>query len=180
MNSERNDGGFGGTGTVHPTFCLRNARPEDCADIARLVRALAAYEKLAHEARATDQDFHRALFGNPPRAHASIAFVDHAAVGVALWFYNFSTFQGRHGLYVEDVFVEPAHRGAGIGRAFFAMMAARAVAEGCARMEWSVLDWNKPAIDFYRALGAEPMTEWTVQRLSGDTLHRLAQENTHG
>jgi diamine N-acetyltransferase len=155
-------------------FTLREAVPEDCADIARLVRALAEYEKLAHEARATEDDFRRALFGAPARAQAAVASVAGATVGFALWFYNFSTFIGRAGLYVEDVFVEPAHRGAGIGRAFFRMMAARAVAEGCGRMEWSVLDWNTPAIDFYRGLGAEPMSEWTVQRLSGDTLHRLA------
>jgi GNAT superfamily N-acetyltransferase len=161
-------------------FTLRDAVPEDCADIARLVQALAAFERLAHEARATEADFRRALFGNPARAQAALAIVDGKAVGLALWFYNFSTFVGRAGLYVEDVFVEPAHRGAGIGRAFFRMMAVRAVQEGCGRMEWSVLDWNTPAIDFYRALGAEPMSEWTVQRLSGDTLHRLAQEHTHG
>jgi GNAT superfamily N-acetyltransferase len=155
-------------------FTLREAVPEDCADIARLVRALAEYEKLAHEARATEDDFRRALFGAPARAQAAVARVAGATVGFALWFYNFSTFMGREGLYVEDVFVEPAHRGAGIGRAFFRMMAARAVAERCGRMEWSVLDWNTPAIDFYRGLGVEPMSEWTVQRLSGDTLLRLA------
>ena len=161
-------------------FKLRDAVPEDCAEIARLVRALAEYEKLADEARATDEDFRLALFGTPARAQAALAVVDGRSVGLALWFYNFSTFVGRAGLYVEDVFVEPAHRGAGIGRAFFRMMAARAVQEGCGRMEWSVLDWNTPAVDFYRALGAEPMSEWTVQRLSGDTLQRLAQEHSDG
>jgi GNAT superfamily N-acetyltransferase len=155
-------------------FVLRDARPADCGDIARLVRALAEYEKLADEAQATAEDFHRALFAEPARAWAALAIVDGAAVGLALWFYNFSTFVGRAGLYVEDVFVEPAHRGAGIGRAFFRMMAARAVAEGCGRMEWSVLDWNTPAVEFYRAMGAEPMDEWTVQRLTGDALQRLA------
>jgi GNAT superfamily N-acetyltransferase len=165
---------------VTAPFTLRPAAPADCADIARLVHELAVYEKLEHQARATALDFHTALFGATPRARAAVAIVADATVGFALWFYNFSTFQGRAGLYVEDVFVEPAHRGAGIGRAFFRMMAARAVADGCGRMEWSVLDWNTPAITFYRALGAEPMSEWTVQRLSGDTLHRLAQEHDNG
>jgi GNAT superfamily N-acetyltransferase len=165
---------------VSGAFTLRPAAPADCADIARLVKALAEYEKLADHARASAQDFHRALFGETPCAQAAVALVDGATVGFALWFYNFSTFAGRAGLYVEDVFVEPAHRGAGIGRAFFRAMAAHAVEQGCARMEWSVLDWNAPAIAFYRALGAEPMDEWTVQRLSGDTLHRLAQEHDNG
>ncbi len=161
-------------------FVIRDAAPADCADIARLVRALADFEKLADEARATDADFRRALFGQPARAQAAVAVVNGTTVGLALWFYNFSTFQGRAGLYVEDVFVDPAHRGAGIGRAFFRAMAARALAEGCGRMEWSVLDWNDAAISFYRALGAEPMSEWTVQRLSGNALHTLAQEHGHG
>lgn len=160
-------------------FILRDAAPGDCADIARLVRALAAFERLADECHATEDDFRRALFGVPARAQAALAEVDGRAVGFALWFYNFSTFVGRAGLYVEDVFVEPAHRGAGIGRAFFRMMAAHAVAQGCGRMEWSVLDWNEAALDFYAALGAEPMSDWTVQRLAGETLHRLAQEHEH-
>ena len=160
-------------------FTLREATPEDCADIARLVRALATFERVRDQARATDADFHGALFGAPVRAHAAVAVTGGVTVGFALWFYNFSTFQGRPGLYVEDVFVEPPHRGKGIGRAFFRAMAARAVAEGCARMEWSVLDWNETALDFYGGLGAEPMSEWTVQRLSGETLLRLAREHDH-
>jgi diamine N-acetyltransferase len=164
---------------VSGRFILRDAEPGDCADIARLVRALAAFERLADEAQATEEDFRHALFGNPARAQAAIAVIDGAVVGFALWYYNFSTFTGRSGLYVEDVFVEPAHRGAGIGRDFFRMMAARAVAEGCGRMEWSVLDWNEAALDFYAALGAEPMSDWTVQRLAGPTLHRLAREHGH-
>jgi len=155
-------------------FALRAAKPSDAAEIARLVKALAEYEKLTHEAEATAQDFHTALFGPTPRAHAMMAEIDGHAVGFALWFYNFSTFKGRHGLYVEDVFVEPGHRGLGIGRAFFQALAARALAEGCARMEWSVLDWNEPALRFYSSLAAEPMSEWTVQRLSGNALHALA------
>jgi len=156
------------------SLTLRDARPADVPAVLRFVRALAEYERLAHAVRATEADFHRALFGDPPRAHALLAERDGAAVGFALWCHNFSTFEGRHGLYVEDVFVDPAHRGAGIGRAIFRDLARRAVAGGCARMEWSVLDWNAPAVGFYRAIGATGMDEWTVQRLSGDALRALA------
>ncbi|WP_404326711.1 GNAT family N-acetyltransferase [Aerophototrophica crusticola] len=94
--------------------------------------------------------------------------------GVAIWFYNFSTFLGRHGIYVEDVYVAPEYRGRGLGRKVFQYLAAKAVDEGCGRLEWWVLDWNQPALDFYRSIGAEPMTEWTVQRVTGDALRRLA------
>jgi len=156
-------------------FVLRDARPGDAADIARLVKALATYEKLADEACASAEDFHTALFGPKPAAHALIADIDGKAVGFALWFYNFSTFVGRAGLYVEDVFVEPEYRGLGIGKAFFQALAARATAEGCRRMEWSVLDWNTPAIEFYRGMGAVAMDDWTVQRLTGDPLVALAR-----
>jgi len=159
---------------------LRDATADDAEAIAALVRELAVYERLGHEVTATPQDFRTALFGAVPRAHAMLADAGGASVGLALYFFNFSTFVGRHGLYVEDVFVQPAWRGRGIGRAFFKALAARAVAEGCRRMEWSVLDWNEPAMNFYRNLGAVPMSEWTVQRLAGDALHALAQEgNPH-
>ena len=158
------------------SFVLRDATPEDAPTIANLVVALATYEKLQDEATATADDFHAALFGTPPRAHAMLAEINNIPVGFALWFYNFSTFVGRHGLYVEDVFVSPEYRGRGIGRALFAALAARAVAENCGRMEWWVLDWNEPAQRFYHSLGAQPMNEWTVQRLTGDALHALAQE----
>lgn len=157
-----------------PTFTLRDATPADARDIARLVMALAAYEKLGHEAVATERDFHSALFGDTKRAYAMMAEIDGTPVGFALWFYNFSTFRGRAGLYVEDVFVEPDYRGLGIGKAFFQALAVRAIAEGCGRMEWSVLDWNTPAINFYRSLGAQPMDDWTVQRLTGEALHEVA------
>ena len=156
------------------SFSLRDAEPRDAGDIARLVRELAEYEKLAHEACAGAADFAAALFGERPRAYAMMAEVDGRAVGFALWFYNFSTFLGRPGLYVEDVFVEPTHRGLGIGKALFRALAARAVAEGCGRMEWWVLDWNAPAIGFYRGMGAVAMSDWTVQRLSGEALVALA------
>jgi diamine N-acetyltransferase len=160
---------------VSADFTLRDAQPRDAGEIARLVRELADYEKLAHEACAGSDDFAAALFGKPTRAYAMIVEVNGAAVGFALWFYNFSTFLGRPGLYVEDVFVEPAHRGLGIGKAMFRAMAARAVAEGCGRMEWWVLDWNAPAIGFYRGMGAVAMSDWTVQRLTGAALHALAR-----
>jgi GNAT superfamily N-acetyltransferase len=157
-------------------FTLRAARQGDEADIARLVTALAEFEELAQEARATPTDFHTHLFGPNPRCEAMMAEIGGVSIGFALWFYNFSTFAGKPGLYVEDVFVEPAYRGLGIGRALFSAMARRALAQGCARMEWSVLDWNEKAIAFYRGMGAQAMDEWTVQRLSGATLSALAQE----
>lgn len=161
-------------------FILRDATQADSEDIARLVRGLADYEKLADEAHATGDDFRAQLFGPRPVAYAMIAEVSGEAVGLALWFYNFSTFVCRPGLYVEDVFVEPAYRGLGIGRALFVAMAQHAVARGCGRMEWSVLDWNAPAIAFYRSLGAVGMQEWTIQRLTGDRIALLADGGAHG
>ena len=153
---------------------LREAIPADLPTVLRFVRALAEYERLAHEVRATEADFRRALFGEPRRAHALLAEIDGAAVGFAVWFYDFSTFEGCPGLFVEDVFVDPEQRGQGIGRAIFAWLARRALREGCTRMNWSVLDWNAPSIAFYRGLGAVAQDEWTVQRLSGDALAALA------
>jgi GNAT superfamily N-acetyltransferase len=161
---------------VSAAFTLRDAAPDDAADIARLVRALAEYENLASEAAGTPADFREQLFGTTPRAHCMMALVGARAVGLALWCYNFSTFLCRPGLYVEDVFVEPEHRGVGIGRAFFRVLARHAVAQGCGRMEWSVLDWNEPSIAFYRSLGAIGMNEWTVQRLTADKVALLAAE----
>jgi GNAT superfamily N-acetyltransferase len=154
---------------------LRDAGPADLPLVLRFVRALAEYEKLLDHAVATEEDFARLLFGTPPRASALIAEIDGAPLGFALWCYTVSTFLGRPTLYVEDVFVAPAHRGAGIGRAIFADLARRAVAEGCGRMEWAVLDWNAPSIAFYRAIGARPREGWTVQRLTGEALAALAQ-----
>jgi GNAT superfamily N-acetyltransferase len=161
---------------VPASFQLRDAQPDDAADIARLVMALAAFEELAHEVVATEHDFRVQLFGPTPRAHAMIADIGGAAVGLALWFYNFSTFVGKPGLYVEDVFVEPAYRGLGIGRALFRAMARRALEHGCGRMDWSVLNWNEKAIAFYRGMNAQPMSGWTVQRLCGASLDALARE----
>ncbi len=157
-----------------PTVRFRDAAPGDEALVAHFVRALAEFERLAHEALGTDDDFRRALFGTPPRAYAFIIEDAGEPIGLALWFYNFSTFVGRHGMYVEDVFVVPEKRGKGIGRAVFLELARRAVAEGCVRMEWSVLDWNEPAVAFYRSLGAKAMDEWTVQRLEDEALLAVA------
>jgi GNAT superfamily N-acetyltransferase len=157
------------------SFTLRDATEADLPEILRLVRDLAEYEKLLHEVVGTEEDFRRALFTPNPRVFCTLAEREGRAVGQAIWFFNFSTFTGRPGLYVEDIFVEPAQRGLGIGEAFFRHLAARAVAEGCARMEWQVLDWNEPAIRFYRKIGARGMDEWRVQRVDGDALTRLAQ-----
>lgn len=156
-------------------FSLRPAAPDDVATLLCLIRALAEYERLAHEVHATEADLASALFGTPPRAGALIAEVASEAVGFALWFYTFSTFTGRPGLYLEDIYVVPEHRGRGIGRAVFRHLARLAEAEGCPRLEWAVLDWNKPALRFYAGLGAEPMSEWTVQRISGSALAALAR-----
>jgi GNAT superfamily N-acetyltransferase len=153
---------------------IRDAAPADLPLVVRFVRALAEYERLLHEAVATEEDFRRLLFGNPPRAWALFAESGGAPVGFALWYYSVSTFLGRPSLYVEDVFVDPAHRHKGIGRAIFAGLARRAVAEGCGRMEWSVLDWNAPSIAFYQSIGARPREGWTLQQLTGPALTALA------
>jgi GNAT superfamily N-acetyltransferase len=162
---------------VFPGLRLRDATRDDLPLVLRFVRALAEYERMLDEAVGTEADFDRALFGASPRVFAMFAEMAGEPVGFALWFYTFSTFTGRATLYVEDVFVEPAHRGGGIGRALFTALARRAVAEGCTRMEWSVLNWNEPAIRFYRGIGAVPQTEWTVQRLSGSALAALAADS---
>jgi GNAT superfamily N-acetyltransferase len=153
---------------------LRDAGREDLPLVLHFIRALAEYERLAHEVRADEATLGTFLFGEPRRAEALIAEWDSAPVGFAVWYYSFSTFLGRPSLYVEDVFVDPALRGKGIGTAIFAHLAARAVAQGCGRMEWSVLDWNAPSIAFYRALGAKPREGWTLQQLTGEALAALA------
>lgn len=154
---------------------FRDAVPGDAGRVLWFVRALAEYEKLLHEVAATEADIDRSLFATPARCHALFAEQDGVQLGFALWFYNYSTFAGRHGLYVEDVFVLPEHRGEGIGTLIFRELARRAVAQGCVRMEWSVLDWNEPSIRFYRGIGAKPMDEWTVQRLTGEALTEMAK-----
>jgi GNAT superfamily N-acetyltransferase len=156
------------------SLALRDVRPGDEGLVLHFVRALADYEKLLHEVTATEEHFRRLLFGEPRRAEALIAEWKGRPVGLAFWFYSVSTFDGAPKLYLEDVFVEPDQRGRGIGRAIFAELARRAVAAGCSRMEWSVLDWNAPSIAFYRSIGALPREGWTLQRLSGTALEALA------
>lgn len=153
---------------------LRPARPDDAATVADLVRELARYEKLEHEVEGTAEDFARHLFGPKPTAEVILAEVGGEPVGFALFFTNFSTFRARPGIYLEDLFVRPEHRGRGIGKALIAAVASVAVARGAGRLEWAVLDWNAPAIAFYETLGARPMTEWIVNRVTGPALDRLA------
>jgi GNAT superfamily N-acetyltransferase len=159
--------------TSAESFTIRSCTPTDVPDVLRLVRALAEYEKLAHLAVATADDLHRALFGARPFAEAALAETAGGAVGVVLWFFSFSTFAGRPKLFVEDVFVAPAHRGNGIGLALFRHAARAALAAGCIGMEWTVLTWNQPALDFYQRLGAQPVTGWQTQQLRGDALAAL-------
>ena len=154
---------------------IREATQADLPLITSLVRELAEYEKLAHQAVATEADFAESLFGPSPKAYALIVEHEGQPAGFAIYFYNYSTFLGRPGIYVEDVFVRPEFRRNGFGRALFKYLAQKAVAEKCGRMEWWVLDWNEPAINFYRGLGAVPMDEWTVQRLTGDALKSFAE-----
>lgn len=158
------------------SIVVRPATAEDVPLILEFIRGLADYERLAHEVRATEAGLRDALFGAHPGAEVLIAEADGTPAGFALFFHNFSTFLGARGLYLEDLFVRPEYRGQGIGRRLLAELAALAVARRCGRLEWSVLDWNAPAIGFYKALGAVPMDEWTVFRLAGDALMTLAAE----
>ena len=153
---------------------IRPATEADVPLIVELIRGLAEYERLAHECVATEERVRESLFGPRPDAEVVIADVGGEPAGFALFFHNYSTFLARRGLYLEDLFVLPEHRGAGVGRALLAHLARLALDRGCGRLEWWVLDWNEPAIRFYRSIGAVPMDEWTVQRVSGDALHRLA------
>ena len=152
---------------------IRPVRPGEAGLVFALVRELAEYEHLLDAVDATEAMVDAALFGPSPRVSCDIAEWDGEAAGFALWFANFSSFRGRHGLYLEDLFVRPAFRRRGIGSALFRHLARRCVAQGWTRFEWAVLDWNAPSIAFYRSLGAELMTEWTVCRLSGEALARL-------
>ena len=153
---------------------IRPATPDDAALILRLIRDLARYER-AEDAVQTDEAGLRAsLFGPGATAHALICEADAQPIGYAVYFYNYSTWLGRNGLYLEDLYVAPEHRGSGAGKALLRHLARQALAEGCGRFEWSVLDWNQPAIEFYQAAGAQAQDEWTVYRLQGEALARFA------
>ena len=153
---------------------LRAATPADTPLILEFIRALADYEKLTHECEATEPQLRATLFGANPVAHCVLAFADDAPAGFAIYFFNYSTFLARPGLYLEDLFVKPEWRGRGLGKALLLHLARLANARGCGRMEWSVLDWNQPAIDFYERLGARRMNEWQICRLTGAALARYA------
>ena len=159
---------------AHPLLSIRPASIDDVPLIRALIAELAEYERLADAAVATDDDLRAQLFGAQPAAEVLIGEVDGEPTGFALFFHNFSTFLGKRGLYLEDLFVRPDFRGLGLGKHLMAALARIAVRRDCGRFEWSVLDWNAPSIAFYRKLGATGMDEWTVQRLEGDALHALA------
>jgi GNAT superfamily N-acetyltransferase len=154
---------------------IRPAEPADVAEILLFIRELAEYEKLAHEVVASEEALHEHLFGARPAAEVLLGQLDGQPAGFALYFQSFSTFLARPGIYLEDLYVRPAARGHGLGAALLARLAAIAVERGCGRLEWSVLDWNEPAIDFYKRLGAVPMDGWTVHRVTGNALSVLAQ-----
>lgn len=163
--------------TAQPVIAIRPAVREDVGAILGFIRELAEYEKLAHEAVADETGLAAQLFGPRPYAEVLIAEVEGTPAGFALFFHNFSTFLSKPGLYLEDLYVQPAFRKLGLGKQLMTRLAQIAVERDCGRFEWSVLDWNTPAIDFYRRLGAVGMDEWTVQRVSGDTLLALAMDN---
>jgi GNAT superfamily N-acetyltransferase len=158
------------------SLTIRPAEPGEAGIVLALVRELAEYERLADAVDATEASIDAALFGPSPRVFCDVAECQGEPVGIALWFLNFSSFRGRNGIYLEDIFVRPAHRGRGIGKALLAGLAKRCVAEGWTRLEWAVLDWNTPSIAFYKAQGAELLSDWTVCRVSGDALLRLAEQ----
>jgi GNAT superfamily N-acetyltransferase len=160
-----------------PETRIRAATREDVPLILGFIRELADYERLSHEVSATEDLLRRSLFGDRPAAEVLLGYLGEEPAGFALFFHNFSTFLGRPGIYLEDLYVRPGSRGSGLGRALLARLARLARERGCGRLEWWVLDWNEPAIAFYRSVGATPMDEWTVYRLSGEALARLASQD---
>ena len=160
--------------TEPTTVDIVPAKPSDLPVLLALITELADYEKLRHEVVATEASLSLALFGPRPSAEAVIARVKGEPAGFALYFHNFSTFLGKHGLYLEDLYVRPAFRGRSIGKALLRYLAALALQRDCGRFEWAVLDWNRPARDFYEALGAHARSDWIIHRISGDALRRLA------
>jgi GNAT superfamily N-acetyltransferase len=158
-------------------FSIRPATRNDVPTILAFIRALAEFENLMHEMTATEEELAEQLFGPSPRAEVLLACENGVPVAFALFFHNFSTFLSRAGLYVEDLFVLPEHRGKGYGRALMLQLAKVARERGCGRFEWTVLDWNQRAIDFYKSLGAEPMSQWIIQRVTGPALEQLANRS---
>lgn len=157
---------------------LEAARPKDVPTILSLIRELAEYERMLDEVETTEERLHRSLFGERPHAEAVLAWEGEEPVGFALFFHNYSTFLGLPGIYLEDLFVRPHARRKGIGKLLLTHLARLAEDRGCGRLEWSVLDWNEPAINFYKSIGARPMDEWTVFRVTGEALTRLAANGT--
>lgn len=162
--------------TSIPDFTIRYASGKDTELILDFIRKLAEYEELLHEVEATEQQLQNYLFGDNPKAEVVIGEYKNIPVGFALFFHNFSTFLGKPGIYLEDLFINPDSRGNGFGKTMLTYLAKTAEERGCGRLEWSVLDWNQPAIDFYKKLGALPMDEWTVYRVTGNSLKSLANE----
>ena len=154
---------------------IRSAKPEDLSGIASLIKELADYERAPEQAIATIEDLDAALFGPSPKVFCEIVEVDGTVLGFAIWFLNFSTWQGKHGIYLEDLFIRPQYRGSGWGKKLLEHLAAKCLENNWGRFQWWVLDWNEPAIEFYRALGASPMDEWTVYRVAGEELKKLGE-----
>lgn len=153
---------------------IREARPDDVAAIVALVHELAEYENAADQCTVTVEQMHDRLFGPEPAVFAHVGEIDGQVVGICVWFLNFSTWDGVHGIYLEDIYITPDHRGNGMGKAFLARLASICVERGYTRLQWQVLDWNTPSIEFYLSLGAVDLTEWRTHRLSGEPLQRLA------
>jgi GNAT superfamily N-acetyltransferase len=162
--------------TTLPNFTLRPATIDDVPLILSFIRQLAAYERLTDEVVATEEILQKTLFGDRPVAEVILGYYDNEPVSFALFFHNYSTFLGRAGIYLEDLFVLPGMRGKGFGKVMLAYLAHLARERECGRLEWWVLDWNKPAIEFYTSIGAKPMDEWTVHRVTGDALDQLADQ----
>jgi GNAT superfamily N-acetyltransferase len=162
------------------TFALRPTTPADIPTLHRLMRDFATYEKLQARFKITEAELHAALFAPNPPLDSVLVDAGNTTVGFALWYFTFGTFSGRHGLFVEDIYVDQQHRGCGIGLALFRHMARIAVQRQCAEMTWNVLDWNTPAIEFYHHLGARPVRGWIAEELSGDALNALAQGAGNG
>lgn len=157
------------------SLTIRPARAGEAGLVLQFVRELAEYEKLGHTVEATEAILDAVLFADQPRVFCEFAEWNGEVVGFAVWLFDYSTFTGRHGIYLEDLFVRPAHRGKGIGKALMVHLARECVARGATNFQWSVLNWNTPSIDFYKSLGAVPLDEWSICRVSGDALKRLAE-----